>query len=57
MALALEEAKNILKISILNAFLPSILSSAALKSRDTLHGTFNKGDDEKGNLHPQLLPT
>ena len=28
-----------------------------LGSQDTLHGTFNKGDDERGNLHPQLLPT
>lgn len=57
MALALQEAKNIPKISMLNAFLPSILSSAAWESQDTMHGTFNKGDDERGNLCPQLLPT
>ena len=57
MALALQEAKNIPKISMLNAFLPSILSSAAWESQDTMHGTFNKGDDERGNLFPQLLPT
>ena len=57
MALALQEAIIIPKISMLNAFLPSILSSAAWESKDTLHGTFNKGDDERGNLRPQLLPT
>ena len=57
MALALQEAKIIPKISMLNAFLPSILSSAAWESKDTLHGTFNKGDDERGNLRPQLLQT
>lgn len=37
--LALKEAENILKLSILNAFLPSILSFAVHEPRDKLHGT------------------
>ena len=39
MPLALKEAENILKLSILNAFRPSILSFAAHEPRDKLHGS------------------